>query len=132
MFMYKYLQVVLTTLYFSSQRPILFCTVECSAVYRQILQPGRIWYLRPGDNLRTTIPPKLYPNSTVTVNQQLRRIDGYGQSTVVVNPQLRSIYGCGYSILLLQPLSTHYGYNSAIFRLYAISECNFSSIVYLQ
>ena len=41
MFMYKYLQDVLTTLCFSSQKPIMFssvllcspCTVECSALY---------------------------------------------------------------------------------------------------
>ena len=61
---------------------------------------------------------------------RLRLIYGCGQSMVTVNLRLRPICGCGQSTYY--GLSAHYSYSSAIFRLYALSECNFSSIVYLQ
>ena len=78
-----------------------------------------------------------YGQSTVTVDLRLQPIYGYGQSTVTVNLQLRPVYGCGQSTVAVTlfcyyGLSAHYSYSSAIFRPYALSECNFSSIVYLQ
>ena len=78
-----------------------------------------------------------YSQSMVVANLQLRSIYGYGQSTVTVNLQLRPIYGYGQSTVAATlfcycGLSAHYSYSSAIFRLYALSECNFISLVYLQ
>ena len=62
---------------------------------------------------------------------------GYDCSAVMANLRLRSIYGYGQStvtatLFCYYGLSAHYSYSSAIFRLYALSECNFSSIVNLQ
>ena len=62
---------------------------------------------------------------------------GYGCSTVTANLQLWSIYGYGQStvaatLFCYYGLSAHYSYSYTIFRLYALSDCNFSSIVYLQ
>ena len=78
-----------------------------------------------------------YGQSTVSVNLRLQPLYGCSQSTVTANIRLRPIYGYGQSTVVATlfcyyGLSTHYSYSYAIFRLYAFSECNFGSIVYLQ
>ena len=76
------------------------------------------------------------PYNAATATLRLRPIYGYGQSTVTDNLRLRPIYGYGQStvaatLFCYYGLSAHYSYSSAISRVYALSECNFSSIVYL-
>ena len=78
-----------------------------------------------------------YGQSMVMVNLWLRLLYCCGQYTVTANLRLRPIYGCGQSTVAATlscyyGLFAHYNYSSAIFRPYALSECNFSSIVYHQ
>ena len=111
--------VIFSSLLFSQP-----CSVDCSALYRQTLQPGR--------NLRTQqYHPSFttccfehkysthtvqcgYVCSTVTASLRLQPIYRCGYSTVVVNLRLRPIYGCGHCAvaanLWLRPI---YGYGQS-------------------
>ena len=77
-----------------------------------------------------------YDQSAVAVKLWLQPIYGCCQCTVAANlrftahPWLQPIYGYGQStvtatLFCYYSLSAHYSYSSAIFGLYALSECNF-------
>ena len=113
MFMYKYLQDVLTTLCFSSQNPILFsshnicspCTFECSALSRLLCWPCRIWYLRPGRNLWTHQYHANFATCRFEHKYSTHTIQcDYRCSMVMASLRLWPFYSCGHSILLLWPL----------------------------
>ena len=113
MFMYKYLQDILTTLCFSSQKPILFSSVVTSQVKNPlytVLYSGMFCLIQANLMARahlvftawpqladTTIPPKLYNPVSLNINTThtpyneataaiwLLPVYGYGQSMVAVN-----------------------------------------------
>ena len=104
--------------HFSSQKPIvhsmfcigMLCLITASLQLRPIYGCGQ---------------------STVMAILRLRPIYSYGRSTVTANLWLQPIYGCS-TLFCYYGLSAHHSYSYATFREYALSGCNFSSIVYLQ
>ena len=127
--MYIYSQDVLTTLCFSSQKPIVHPSVLTSQVRNQLypLQWNALPYIGKFDsqaafgifglaatcrhnNTNQTLQPVALNINTAHTHcaMQLRMLFCYGQSAFAANLRLRPLYGCGQSTvtanLWLQPI----------------------------